>query len=127
MRRWKRLAHGLSAKVQIRGSIRLTYHVAQQARDALLHVPLLPAPDTGLGLARPAHNLVGTETFGAKQHDLGSPGMLLRRVAVLKNRLQPLAVRRLYSDGYSSSHPPDSHVRREPGIPFGIQMSDGIH
>src|SRR5665213_352332 len=101
--------------------------VAQQARDAFLHVPLLPAPDAGLRLARPAHDLVGAQTLGRKQHDLGSPDMLLRRVAVLLNRLQPFAVRRLHSDGYARSHPADSHVQREPGIPNGIQMSDRIH
>ena len=45
-------------------------------------------------------------------------------VAVLNNRLQPLAVRRLQGDDYSRSHPAKSHVRRELGIPFWIRVSD---
>src|SRR5437879_4537209 len=101
--------------------------VAQQALDALLHEPLLPAPDTGLGLARPAHDLIGPQTLSRKQHDLRSPDVLLRRIAVLQNNLQPPAFRRLQRDGYSRSHASDSHVRRRVGIPDAIQMSDWNH
>ena len=101
--------------------------VAQQARNTLLHEPFLPAPDAGLGLACLPHDLVGPDTVRRKQHDLGTPDMLLRRVAVLQNCLQPLAVRRLQRDRYARSHPPDSHRQSVVGIPFRIQVSGVIH
>ena len=36
--------------------------VAQQTFVAFLHEALLPAPDTGLGLSGPPHDLVGADT-----------------------------------------------------------------
>ena len=66
--------------------------VAQQAVDAFLGEALLPAPDAGLRLARPAHDLDGAEAVRRQQHDLGPPDMLLRAVAVTDDRLQAAAV-----------------------------------
>ena len=100
--------------------------VAQQARDAFLHVPLLPAPAAGLRLAGPAHNLVGTETLGSSSTISARQACFFGVVAALKNRLQKLAVRRFYSDGNASSPPADSHVRRDPGIPFGYVRQDPL-
>lgn len=56
--------------------------VAQQPFKAFLSEALLPAPDAGLGLAGPPHDFDGANTVGAQQHDLGTPDMLLRTVAV---------------------------------------------
>src|SRR5215213_6010849 len=48
----------------------------------LLGEALLPAPDAGLRLARPAHDLDRADTVRRQQQDLGPPDMLLRAVAV---------------------------------------------
>jgi hypothetical protein len=58
---------------------------------------------------------------------LSPPDMLVRAVAVPRQRLQTAAVGRLKSDGNSCSHAPDSHAFRSRGIPSRIQMSDAIH
>ena len=47
--------------------------VAKQPVDARLGETFLPAPYTGLRLARPAHDLGGAEAIGAQQDDLGPP------------------------------------------------------
>ena len=39
----------------------------QEAVDAFLHEPFLPAPDAGLRLAGPAHDLVGANTVGVER------------------------------------------------------------
>jgi hypothetical protein len=43
--------------------------VVQEAVDAFLHEPFLPAPDAGLRLAGPAHDLVGANTVAAREDD----------------------------------------------------------
>ncbi len=101
--------------------------VAQKTLDTFLPEPFLPAPDASFGRAGPAYDLVRAKPLGRKKHDLGPPDMLLWRVAVLQNRPQPLAVRWLYSDGYSCAHAADSHAPARLGIPSGSQMSDAIH
>jgi hypothetical protein len=53
--------------------------------------------------------------------------MLMRGVAIPRERLQAATVRGLESDGNSGSHAPDSHASSHLGIPSGIQMSDAIH
>jgi hypothetical protein len=53
--------------------------------------------------------------------------MLVRGVAIPRERLQTAAIRRLESDGNSGSHAPDSHASSQLGIPSRIQMSDAIH
>jgi hypothetical protein len=65
-----------------------------------------PAPDTGLRLAGPAHDLIGANTVIAQQDDLSSPDMLVWGIAI---------------------HAPDSHAWSPLGIPSGIQMLDAIH
>ena len=84
--------------------------VAQQAVEALLAEALLPAPDAGLRLARPAHDLVRAEAVGRQQHDLGPPDMLLGRVAVADQRLEAAAVGGRNVDGDAGAHAPDSHA-----------------
>jgi len=50
--------------------------VAQETVITFLHEAFLPAPDTSLRLAGPAHDLIGANTVGTEQDDLGSPDML---------------------------------------------------
>ena len=101
--------------------------VPQETVITFLHEAFLPAPDTSLRLAGPAHDLIGTNTVGAEQNDLGSPDMLVRGVAIPRERLQSATISGLESDGNSGSHAPDSHASSHLGIPSGIQMSDAIH
>ena len=49
--------------------------VVQEAGDAFLHEPFLPAPDAGLRLAGPAHDLVGANTVGAREDDRRPPSV----------------------------------------------------
>ena len=58
------------------------------------HEPLLPAPDAGLRLAGPAHDLVRADAVGGQQHDPRPPDMLLGRVPILDDGLKPLAIGR---------------------------------
>ena len=101
--------------------------VAQETVIPFLHEALLPAPDTGLRFAGPAHDLIGANTVHAQQHDLSPPDMLVWGIAIPREHLQTAAIGGLKSDGNSGSHAPDSHVSSPPGIPYGIQMSDLIH
>ena len=79
--------------------------VAQQPVDALLHEAFLPAPDDGLGLARPAHHLEGAAAVGRGQDDLGPPDMLLGRTAIRHDRLKPTAIFRRDVHDDPCSHP----------------------
>ena len=101
--------------------------IVQEAVVTRLHEAFLPAPHTGLRLAGPAHDLIGANTVRAQQDDLSPPDMLVRGVAIPRERLQTAAIGRLESDGNSGSHAPDSHASSQLGIPSRIQMSDAIH
>ena len=101
--------------------------VAQQPVVAFLHEAFLPAPDAGLGLAGPAHDLIGANTVCTQQHDLCPPYVLVGGVAVPCQRLEATPASRLESDGNSSSHATNSHTPQPVGIHSGIQMSDAIH
>ena len=101
--------------------------VAQEAVDPFLREALLPAPDAGLRLAGPAHDLDRAEAAGRKQHDLGPPGMLLRGVAVADDRLEAAAIDGAKGNGDTGAHAPDSHGPNQAGIPSWIQSSDLIH
>src|SRR3979490_2085154 len=100
--------------------------ITQEAVVTRLHEAFLPAPHTGLRLAGPAHNLIGADTVCAQQDDLGPPDMLMRRVAIPRDRGQTAAINRLESNGNSGSHAPDLHATSRTGIPSRIQMSDLI-
>ncbi len=101
--------------------------IAQEAVVTSLHEALLPAPHTGFRLAGLAHDFIGADAVRAQQDNLGSPDMLMRCIAIPRERGQTAAISGLESDGNSRSHAPDSHVSSPPGIPSGIQMSDLIH
>ena len=119
--------HALSHGCAQRRNARRPHLVAQQAIDALLGEPFLPAPDAGLRLAGPAHDRVGAEPAGAQHHDRRTPNVLLRGVAVPDQRLQAAAIGPCHRQGYSVAHALDSHALVPVGIPIGIQMSDFIH
>jgi hypothetical protein len=53
--------------------------------------------------------------------------MLVRGVALSRQRFETAAVGGLKDDGNTGSHPPDSHAFRSKGIPSRIQMSDAVH
>src|SRR3954462_11636693 len=65
--------------------------VVQEAVDAFLHEPLLPAPDAGLRLAGPAHDLVGANTVGAREDDRRPPSVFLRGATVSGDRFKSAA------------------------------------
>ena len=62
--------------------------VAQKSTHAFVHEPLLPAPDAGLALARPPHDLSGAKTIAGQQDDPSPPDVLLRAAPVRNNRLK---------------------------------------
>ena len=55
---------------------------------------LLPAPDAGLGLARPPHDLRCPATGAGEKYDFGPPDMLSRTVAISGDGLKTSAIRR---------------------------------
>ena len=56
--------------------------VTLETGHAFIEIPLLPAPDCGLRRLRTPHDLEGAMTIRRRQHDLGAPDELARRVAV---------------------------------------------
>jgi hypothetical protein len=91
--------------------------VVQEAVDAFLHEPFLPAPDASLRLAGPAHDLVGADTVGAQEDDRRPPIVFLRGVTVPGDRFKSVADGPRDRDGNSGAHAPDSHGNRNRGIP----------
>ena len=101
--------------------------VAEKAIHALFHKPLLPAPDTGLGLAGPTHNCRCADTVGAQQNDCRPPHMFLGGIAIPDLPFETKPVRATHCEGYSAAHAPDSHMRSSTGIPKWTLMSGGNH
>src|SRR3954447_8880439 len=95
----------------------------QEAVDAFLHEPFLPAPDAGLRLAGPAHDLVGANTVGAREDDRRPPSVFLRGVTVRGDRFKSAADGPRDRDGNSGAHAPDSHGNRNRGIPIRTLLS----
>ena len=88
------------------------------------HEPFLPAPDTGLRFAGSAHDLGGADAIGRQQDDVGAPNVLLRGVAVPRNRFETAAIGPRDRDGNPGSHAPDSHANRTRGIPMSAFRHD---
>ena len=101
--------------------------VVQEAVDAFLHEPFLPAPDAGLRLAGPAHDLVGANTVGAREDDRRPPSVFLRGVTVPGDRFKSAADGPRDRDGNSGAHAPDSHGNRNRGIPIRTLLSGKDH
>jgi hypothetical protein len=65
--------------------------VAQETVISFLHEALLPAPDTSLRFAGPAHDLIGANTVRTQQDDLSPPDMF---VGALRSRASTFRRRR---------------------------------
>src|SRR6478735_9207621 len=88
----------------------LTVPVAQQARHALGHEPLLPAPNSGFGDPSVPHDRVRSQPVGSQEHDATAPDVLLRSVAIANYRLKTAAIGRRVGNGDPGAHAPDSHA-----------------
>lgn len=66
--------------------------VAAQTVDAGLHIARAPAPNGRLADTQPALDLIGADPVAGQQNNPGAPDMLLRRVAVGDQRLQPVPI-----------------------------------
>jgi hypothetical protein len=95
--------------------------VAQQAVIAFPHEAFLPAPNAGLRLAGPTHDLVGTDCVTAQQDDLGSPHMLVDGITIPHERHKTAPNGGLEGDRNSGAHAPDSHAEGFRGIPAGFK------
>ena len=100
---------------------------AEQPVEPLLDKPFLPPPYARLGLAGLPHDLVRADAIGGQQDDFGSPDVLLRRIAVKHQGLEPMNIGGRNGEGLSCAHRADSHIANLPGIPIGTQMSGSIH
>ena len=101
--------------------------VTEKAIDAFLHEPLLPAPDPGLRLARPAHDLVRSDAVRAQKDDCRPPHMLLGGVAVPDHSFKTMAVGAADCEGNSGAHAPDSRRHPTMGIPKRTLPLGGDH
>ena len=120
----RRLLHGLRDHLQANfpwqgRHTRGPRLVALEPRHAFIKIPLLPAPDRRLRHARPPHDLDGALTTRGRQHDLGSPGKLARRVAVVQQNLKLSAVggAKVQAD-VRASHPPTMPHQGDVGNPM---------
>jgi hypothetical protein len=94
--------------------------IAQQAADALGHEAGLPAPHGGLAGAGAVHDLGGAAAISGQQHNVRTPNVLLRAVAIPYDRRKSLAVVGCDVDGDPGAHATDSHAARCRGIPLGL-------
>ena len=78
---------------------------------AFLAKPFLPAPDYRLSLAGGPHDFGSAMTTGRQKHNLRSPDVLLRAVAVGHHRLKLAAVGGTQSNVRSLVHSSNSHTR----------------
>ena len=101
--------------------------IAKQTLEPLLHKTFLPAANARLGLAGLTHDLVRADAIGGQQHDPGPPNVLLQRVAVFNEGLEPTSLGGRDGNGLSCAHSADSHITSEAGIPNGTRMSGMIH
>jgi len=128
--RWRFLRQADDLRDALRRDRRLarrTGLVANQAIDALVHEPLLPAPDTGLGLAGLGHDRRGAEARAAQKDDTCPPDVLLRAFGVRDDRLQTLMIARRNGEGDAAAHAPDSHGRAVRGILKRTPLIRSIH
>ena len=101
--------------------------VVEQPIESLFDKALLPAPNAGFRLPGSSHDRVRADAIGGQKHYLTPPDMLLRRVAVLNQSLEPTNIGGRNEDRFSCAHRANSHVEPASGIPSGIQMLGSIH
>jgi len=78
--------------------------VAAQAVYAGLDIARPPAPNGRLAHPQSALNLVGSDTVAGQQHDPRAADMLLRRVAIGDQRLQPIPISGCELDPHFLAH-----------------------
>ena len=100
---------------------------SQQAIDARMHEPLLPAPDAGFGLACGRHDSVCPKAISAEKNYAAAPDMLLGRRRVKDDRLKPRAIFGGDGEGYSCAHHIESHTTEQMGIPNRAPLFRSIH
>jgi len=101
--------------------------VAQQAIEALLGEPFLPAPDNRLALGGVAHDRHRAESVGGGQHDPGAPNVLLWAVAVRHDGFGAITFSGSHFYDDPGAHRTDSHVESPMGIHFRTRPSRSIH
>ena len=101
--------------------------IVQEAIDAFMHIPLLPAPDAGLRLAAPSHDPRRAEAVIRQKDDLRPPDVFLCRLRGRDDHFKPLTVRRRDCNGYSPSHDADSHRPERKGIQNRTPLFRSIH
>ena len=102
---------------------RLAGLVAQQTMHAFVHEPFLPTPNAGLRQLRAAHNLVCAAARPRRQDGLGALDVLLLRVAVPDDGIQPKAIL-----GRDSKADPCFHVRSMNCFaPYGNPLNASNH
>ena len=104
-----------------------TRFVAEQPVEPRLDKAFLPTPHAGLRLASSPHDLVRADAIGRKQHDLGPPYVLLRRVAVTNQGFEPTNIGRRPRKGFPARIAHTRTPQPQEGIPSGIQTSGSIH
>ena len=101
--------------------------VAQQAIDAFVGKPFLPAPDNRLALGGASHDRHRAEPLGSGQHDPGAPDVLLRAIAVRHDGFEPVTLSGGYFDDDPGAHRTNSHVESAKGIHLRTRPSRSIH
>lgn len=79
---------------------KLGFELRQDRNEALL-----PSLYAGLRSPGPPHDLVGADTVAGEQHDLGAARLLLRRIAVLDDPIEPISVGRGKAYRDTAAHP----------------------
>jgi Periplasmic binding protein len=67
------------------------------------------------------------DAIGGQKHDLSPPDVLLWRVTVLDEGLEPMKIGGRNGERFSCAHRADSHIPPETGIPCGTQMLGSVH
>ena len=101
--------------------------VSEKAVNAFLHEPFLPAPDTRFRLSGPAHNLSGSDTFGAQEDDSRPPLLFLGGITVPNHLIKATAVGGTDCEAVSGTHAPDLHTHQNLGNPKGTLSLSGNH
>ena len=101
--------------------------VAKKAINAFFHKPLLPAPNTRLGLVGPTHDFRRADTVGAQKNDGRPPHMFLGGIAVPDRSFEAKTVSRTHCEGNTCAHVPDSHRQSSMGILKRTLMLGGNH
>ena len=110
-----------------RRDTRRTRLVAKKAINAFFHKPLLPAPNTRLGLVGPTHDFRRADTVGAQKNDGRPPHMFLGGIAVPDRSFEADTVSGTHCEGYTCAHMLDSHRQSSKGILKRTLMLGGNH